>query len=323
MKTEKREKHSLPAWMLDPRWDRPLLILVVLLSLLLAALILQPRLGHLVTAPAEEAPEAEEIRLRIFPAVTPEPLRLSADAYGWQQNGSDLYYVNQDGGLAYGLQRIDGRLHYFLPDGRRARALGVDVSYYNEDVDWTAVKEQGIDFAIIRLGGRGWTYGRIYTDTRHGQFLHNAREAGLNLGVYFYSTAGTEAEAAREARAVLRWLDGQTLQLPVFIDVEESGEYPKGRADLLGQALRTRVVSSFCRVIEDGGYEAGIYSGHSFFNTALYFDVVGDRTVWLANYSASARNQLPSFNRHYEIWQFTDRGQVKGIKGPADLDVIF
>ena len=122
---------------------------------------------------------------------------------------------------------------------------------------------------------------------------------------------------------MLRWLDGQRLELPVFIDVEESGEYPKGRADMLGRSLRTQVIASFCRVIEDAGYEAGIYSGHSYFNTGMYFNALSDRMIWLANYSASGRNQLPDFGGHYEIWQFTDRAQVKGITGLTDMDVIF
>ena len=141
--------------------------------------------------------------------------------------------------------------------------------------------------------------------------------------MYFYSTAGSEREAAEEARAALATLDGQELDLPVFIDVEESGEYPHGRADLLGREERTKIVLAFCRVIEAAGYEAGIYSGQYFFNTQLYLKGFGERTIWIANYSASGRGQVPGFGGGYDIWQFTDQGKVKGINGYTDMNVIF
>ena len=329
-----KHKKNLPAWVTDPRLERSLVILIVCLSLFLAGLILGPPVKNYVnhlqaqsaTLTVEEAPEeAEEepLRLRLEPQSTPDLFAVTDPVFGWQRDGEKIYYVNQNGERLTGLQRVDGRWHYFAPDGTRARALGVDVSYYNEDINWTQVRAQGIDFAIVRIGGRGWTYGLIYDDARTEQYLHNAREAGLQVGVYFYSTAGTEREAAAEARAVLKMLDGQPLDLPVFIDVEESGEYPRGRADLLSREERTQIVLAFCRMIESAGYEAGIYSGQYFYNTNLYRESFGDRMIWLANYSAARENRLPGFGGRYAIWQFTDRGQVKGITGYTDLDVMF
>ena len=333
MKPEKKASKRIPAWLTDPRLERPLLILMVFLSLFLAGLILIPSAKDYVNymktrnapepEPTEGIAEMQSFRLRVEPVSTAEPFAVTDAVYGWQRSEGDIYYVNQDGHCLTGLQLVDGKWYYFAPDGTKARALGVDVSYYNEDVDWNAVRSQGIDFAIIRVGGRGWTYGVIYSDTRCRQYLHNAREAGLQVGVYFYSTAGSEREAAEEARAVLGVLDGQTLDLPVFIDVEESGEYPNGRADRLGREERTRIILAFCRVVEAGGYEAGIYSGQYFFNTQLYCRGLGDRMIWVANYSASERGQVPGFGGGYTIWQFTDRGKVKGITGYTDLDVIF
>lgn len=332
---ENRPPSRLRSLLFDPRLEKPLVIAVVLLSVLLALLILSPSVenylrhtkaraaaveAEVIPAQALEEP-APELVLRVEPSMRPALPALSDTAYGWQSDGEHYYFINEYGGLASGLQRIDGRLYYFAPSGAMARSLGVDVSYYNEDIDWAQVAAQGIDFAIVRLGGRGWGAGRLYEDTRAVQYLHNAREAGLRLGVYFYSTACTEAEAAREARFVLAALGGQALELPVFIDVEESGEYPEGRADRLSRAERTRVVEVFCRLIEEAGYESGIYSGHYYFNSALYPDSLGARTIWLANYSLSRYNRVPSFPG-YAIWQFTDRAQLKGIPGYVDLNVI-
>lgn len=291
-------------------------------ALLLLSMHLMPD-GAKGTAGTETAGEEQALTLRLFPTATPAPLKTGDPFSGWQYDGEDYYYRENDGRMATGLRRIDGRLWYFLPTGAKARALGVDVSYYNEDIDWTAVAAQGIDFAIVRLGGRGWGGGVLYSDTRAGQYLHNAREAGLRVGAYFYSTAGSEREAAEEARAALRSLCGTPLDMPVFIDVEESGEYPDGRADRLTRDERTRVIEGFCRVIEAGGYEAGVYSGQYFYNSSLHVPAIKDRTLWLANYTDSSRNRVPRFEAGYAIWQFTERGQVKGIRGYTDLNVIF
>lgn len=331
---ENRRQKRLPAFLLAPWLEIPLILAVLCLSLLLAGLILKPsfdnyRLRLLArtaaqerSLPAEETAKEELLRLYVELPPSPVPIALSTTGCGWQHDGQRYYYINEYGGFASGLQRIDGRLYYFAPDGTLARAVGVDVSYYDEDIDWRQVAAQGVDFAVIRLGGRGWGAGRLYEDTRAAQYLHNAREAGLQLGVYFYSTACTEAEAAQEARVVLRTLGGTPLELPVFIDVEESGEYPEGRSDLLTREERTRAVESFCRVIEAAGYEAGVYSGHYYFNSALYPQALGERTIWLANYSLARYNRVPS-SLDFSIWQFTDAGVVKGIPGYTDLNVIF
>ena len=310
-------------------WETILLIVLPLISLALAALILVPAvknyLQHERDRAAAMAYEEEEAPLRLrVETRNPEPFYdLSDPFFGWRQENGDLYYIGDDGRPLTGLQRIDGRLYYFAPDGRKASALGVDVSFYNEDVNWREVREQGIDFVIVRLGGRGWSTGLLYGDIRTAQYLHNAHEAGLRVGAYFYSTAGSESEAAEEARAALRVLEGQTLELPVFIDVEESGEYPDGRSDVLTRDERTRVIEAFCRVVEAGGYEAGVYSGHYFYNTSMHVKAFGNRMIWIANYTASEMDRVPDFEHGYEIWQFTDSGQVKGITGYSDLNVIF
>ena len=163
MKSEKKHPSGLPAWLLDPRMEKLLLIWIVVLSLLLAGLILYPAIMNYVnhlgagTAPVEPlalAEEEEPLRLRLRTLSTPEPFPVMDAVYGWQRDGEKIYYVNQDGARLTGLQRVDGRLHFFLPDGTRASALGVDVSYYNEDINWQQVRAQGIDFAIVRIGGR-------------------------------------------------------------------------------------------------------------------------------------------------------------------------
>ena len=115
------------------------------------------------------------------------------------------------------LMNENGILRYYDYYGRQAVRIGVDVSFYNNQVDWEALKMQGIDFAIIRLGGRGWGTGQIYDDRQTQWNLISAHDAGLDVGAYFYSTAVNATEAVEEAEASLMKLNGMTLQLPLFI----------------------------------------------------------------------------------------------------------
>lgn len=106
-----------------------------------------------------------------------------------------MYYYDSQGQKVTGLKKIDGRIYYFDQNGVRAQSVGIDVSFYNKDINWQAVKAQGIDFAIIRLGGRTWRTGELYDDSMTQEYLREARAAGLRIGAYFYSTAVNNVEA--------------------------------------------------------------------------------------------------------------------------------
>ena len=197
----------------------------------------------------------------------------------------------------------------------------VDVSYYNSDIDWDVVKAQGIDFVIIRIGGRGWTSGLLYDDCRTREYLRSARKAGLQLGAYFYSTATTPYEAVEEASVAVKTLDGIPLDLPLFIDVEFSGEFPKGRSDRLSPSQRAEIATAFCETVRSSGYLPGVYAGQNFLKAYIDYNVISRYTIWLASYTTD--NQLPFFDKRYDLWQFTESGRVDGIRGIVDLNVIY
>ncbi len=216
---------------------------------------------------------------------------------------------------------IDGILHYYDINGREAEKIGLDVSFYNNQIDWTAVKAQGIDFVIVRLGGRGWgSRGVLYGDRQTQIYLRGAREAGLEIGAYFYSTAKNPAEALEEASAALATLDGMSLDLPLFIDMEYSGNYPYGRSDTLSQGMRADIVSTFCDAVESAGYRAGIYASEGYLRYDLDSQATSWLPVWLASYTVD--NLLPTYTGKYEIWQYTDSGRVGGIDGPVDMNLM-
>ena len=254
--------------------------------------------------------------------ITATPITESqARRIGWQTIDGSVYYFDSEGNTVKGLKEIDGSLYYFNQFGVKASRLGIDVSFYNEQINWQAVKAQGVDFAIIRAGGRTWEKGLLYYDSMAQEYLSKAQAAGVKTGVYFYSTATTELEAVQEATLALEVVNGRSLDLPIFIDMEYSGMYPDGRADKLDMASRVAILNAFCQTIVNGGYQAGVYSGEYFYNDNIDFNSISQYNIWLANYSSD--NKLPGYAHRYDMWQFTDSGQVNGINGGVDMNVIF
>jgi len=139
--------------------------------------------------------------------------------------------------------------------------------------------------------------------------------------VYFYSTAIDAVEAVQEASLVLERLNGTALDYPIFIDVEQSGDYPYGRSDQLSKTARNEIVTAFCQTVINSGYRAGVYSGQNFFANHIDHAALTQYYIWLASYTSN--NRLPGFGGHYDMWQFTDSGVVNGIKGKVDMNAIF
>ena len=268
--------------------------------------------------PAENSAPAVEMEVEILqePEVDSKPYQT-----GWMTVNGNEYFVHEDGSYAFGLKQIGGKLYYFNQYGVKAKSIGVDVSYYNSDIDWNVVKAQGIDFVIIRIGGRGWTSGLLYDDCRTREYLRSARSAGLQLGAYFYSTATSPYEAVEEASVAVKTLDGIPLDLPLFIDMEFSGEFPKGRADRLTPSQRAEIATAFCETVRSSGYLPGVYAGEYFLRASIDYNIISRYTIWLASYTTE--NQLPRFDKRYDLWQFTESGRVDGIRGIVDLNVIY
>ena len=216
---------------------------------------------------------------------------------------------------------IDGKLFYFDQNGVKSSQLGIDVSYHNQGINWNAVKAQGVDYAILRVGYRGYGTGLLWEDKRFEQYIKAARAAGMKLGVYFYSSAMNPSEAREEASFVVGLLAGTKLDYPVYFDTELSEDIPPGRHDYLGKAVRAQVIPAFCETIRAAGYTPGLYSNLNFLNNHIPYAVYGPYTTWLASYTRDSK--LPSFVRPYDMWQFTASGSVNGIRGVADMNVIF
>ena len=214
-----------------------------------------------------------------------------------------------------GYQSENGRITYTAP-GMNTTA-GVDVSSHQGEVDWKAVAGDGIDFAMLRAGGRyyGLDSGTIFEDSRFCDNIQGASEAGLEVGVYFFSQAVSVEEAEEEARFVLDLLKDYRITGPVAFDWENIPD-DTARTDNVDSATLTAMANAFCALVEEAGYHPMIYC-NQYIGYLLYdLEGVAQYPLWLAQYS-----DTPDFYYAFQIWQYTDSGQVAGIRGKADLNL--
>lgn len=196
---------------------------------------------------------------------------------------------------------------------------GIDVSSHNGDINWSDVRKDGVSFAVIRCGGRAYgRSARIYEDTEFRRNLRHAHRNGMRVGIYFYSQATSEDEARAEAQFCLDSLKGADLELPIFLDLEDTNSGGRGRADNLDSEQRDNIINAFCKVIRSKGYKAGIYANRWFLTHELNVDKLDHNTaVWLAEYN---KRSTPIYDGKWDIWQYTEQGKVNGIEGTVDLN---
>ena len=219
----------------------------------------------------------------------------------------------------YNLSAFSGEnltMNYAAGDGVKIMR-GIDVSKFQGNIDWQQVKEAGIEFVILRLGIRGYGSGELKTDERFYENYRGATEAGIKVGVYFFSAAIDETEAVEEADYVLRTIEGLAIEMPVVFDTEPI-LYDDARTDDLTPDQLTKITCAFCDRIRAGGYEPMIYANSKRFTTVLHLEQLEAYDKWLADY----RNK-PDYPYAFKMWQFTEKGSVPGIDGNVDIDLYF
>jgi GH25 family lysozyme M1 (1,4-beta-N-acetylmuramidase) len=210
----------------------------------------------------------------------------------------------------------DGMPVYEAEDGARA-LLGVDVSHHQEKINWKRVKADGIDFAMIRVGYRGAEKGTLQEDTFFKDNIAGAAEAGLSVGAYFFSQATSEAEAVQEAEYVIGALSGAAVTMPVVFDIEEGGDAASRTDDLTPEQI-TSFARAFCDRVSAAGYTPMIYANTRWFVARMNLEDLSAYGKWLAQYF-----ERPAFPYEFAIWQYTNTGRVKGIKGDVDMNLAF
>ncbi len=213
--------------------------------------------------------------------------------------------------------------------------LGIDISEFQGDINWTKVKNDGIKFAFIRCGGRGYTKGTCYEDKKFAKNVTNAKKAGIKVGVYFFSQAITVEEAIEEASLTIAMCKGYNIDLPVVMDWETGSGYRT--QPLKGEAF-ANVLDAFCTLIGKNGYTPAVYLCSDDINNRLgkyQSRILGNYKLWYAypyscywpasksfksNYYQTG-DTVPPRSFAFEYWQYSWHGKVAGIGTEVDLNI--
>ena len=185
---------------------------------------------------------------------------------------------------------------------------GIDVSKYQGLINWEQVKSQ-IDFAILRIGLGKFDFQK---DSSFEINYNKCINLGIPVGVYHYSYALNVEDAEKEAECVIMWLENRKLDLPVYIDVEDSSMKNLGKSNL------TKIIKAFCTKIEKAGYWAGVYANKYWLEKILDYKYLEELyTIWVAQY-----NMENTYIGRYDMWQKSSTGQIKGINGNVDCNIM-
>lgn len=209
-----------------------------------------------------------------------------------------------------------GEMEY-LVNGQIQSVKGIDLSRYQGEVDWALVAADGVDYAMIRVGIRGYGTGEIVIDDTLDANMMGASYNGIDIGAYFFTQATSEAEAIEEADAVIEALAPYNITYPVAIDVEDVNDSSARTANLTAEQ-RTDYVIAFCERIEAAGYTPMIYGNLKTYCDMLDMERLNEYEKWFAFYDTYVY-----FPYEISMWQYTDSGVVNGIDGNVDLNITF
>lgn len=267
---------------------------------------------NIIDAPAEPETtvgiEAEDGKLLVYD---------SSVGYAWVPVLSD---VEQHSYRKSGFSVDErNRMSYTDENGQESSYFGIDVSSYQGDINWQLVREDGVEFAFIRAGFRGYgEEGRLCADENFDANYDGAHSAGIDTGVYFFSQAITPEEAVEEAEFLLEILDGRPLEYPIVFDWETvfvaEGEEPPRTEDVMPQTLTLSAIA-FCETIEDAGYESMIYTNKK--QAVLKYDLrqLKKYPIWFAYYDTEL-----NYCYQFDVWQY-GTALVDGIDGEVDVNI--
>ena len=251
---------------------------------------------------------------KLYDVYTLSPVLVKEYGDGWHNIGGNRYYY-RGSQCVTGWQNIDGLQYYFDGNGKLSSCTMIDVSKHNGDIDWNAVKAAGVDYAIIRVGYRGYGTARLVQDACFDQNMRGAINAGIRVGAYIVTQAVNTEEAVEEASFIVEKCRGYNVTLPLAIDVEWTTNRD-GRADYISVSTRTDVINAFARTVMNSGYTAMAYANKDWFENKIYSgNLFSSCKIWLAQY----RNTEYTYGGRVNMWQYTSKGRVDGINGDVDI----
>lgn len=206
----------------------------------------------------------------------------------------------------------------YYEDGQKISHLGVDLSEFQGDVDFEAMKNAGAEFVMLRIGGRYYgDDGVLYEDKSFDTFYDKAKAAGLKIGAYFFSQAASAADAKEEAEYALNKLNQRALDYPVALDWENIADDEARTDNVTGDQL-TQIAETFCDTIEESGYKSIVYSNTQQMFILYDFETMKDYDFWLADY-----REFPTMYYKFDMWQYSKDGTIDGVEGTVDMNISF
>lgn len=269
-----------------------LLAVLILLVLGLGGVLLLLTAGGL---PSEPEPEPETV------TIGGQEVEIDQDLP--QSSLEEEHFTkNEDGTITYSGQAL----------------YGIDVSAHQGEIDWAAVAADGVEFAFLRIGYRGYSAGALNLDEQFEANLTGARSQDIQVGIYFFSQAISEEEAREEARQVLSWLEDKGVE-GCFVAYDwEHIENDAARTDEVTGETVTACARAFCETIEDGGYRPMLYCNGMLGYLSYDLTQLTDLPLWYAEYE-----DYPSYAYEVTVWQYSESGTVPGIKGSVDRNIWF
>lgn len=281
---KKRKKRKKASTKRQPAFAAVILLVAVLLGLSLIFLLQD----H---SALEEPIPSPSPSISIPPTLPPSTLAL--ECFGWE-NGYKTYTNDQT-----------------------SAQLGIDVSSHQGWIDWGAVADSDVDYVILRAGYRGYGSGSVHQDEYFEYNLSTAASTDLSIGIYFFSQAMSEEEAAAEAYTVLSLIEGYDIDYPIFFDWEPVSDQDARTASISATEV-TACAKRFCQIIEEAGYRAGVYFNLSMADHYYHLYELKDYEFWLAEYQ-----EVPSYPYQFSMWQYTASGTVPGIETQVDINLSF
>ena len=188
---------------------------------------------------------------------------------------------------------------------------GIDVSEFQGKIDWEKVKNDGIEFAILRCG-----YGMDFSNQDDVEYERNANECerlGIPYGVYLMSYANTVEKARSEAKHVLRLIEGRKISLGVWHDIEDNGT-----SGAINKETLTNIINTFCNTIKNAGYKVGVYASLNWLENKIEKTIKDNYDIWVAQYYSKCE-----YEGKYIMWQHTSSGKVNGISTNVDMNILY
>lgn len=207
-------------------------------------------------------------------------------------------------------------MSYYL-NGKEASWCGVDISSKQGVVDFKKLKKAGCDFVMIKVGGRGYSSGEIVLDEKLKDYMTGAKNAGLDIGVYFFSQAITEDEVEEEVETLLEAIKDYSVKYPVVFQMQEI-EGDMARVDSLDMDSRTELAKLFLSRVEDAGYKPMLYGNKEWLITKIELEALSEYDIWL-----SQEADTPDYPYEFNMWQYEKTGKISGISEETGLNICF